>query len=198
MPSAPRFQAGLSTAPSRAFAGKCFRVVDLEAYAKSATPALLFDLGPEISKDGQRFSPPGDTRGLYVSNELVTAGSEFADGRTEWLKGTCSKHATFDISVQLGSVLDLTDAATRRHLKTSLQEMKSAWLGFSTLNGGAWPPTWSLGHAAFSSARFDGILFPSSKNTSGTCLLIFTERLVPGITHLIIHEADGSEWERLP
>lgn len=198
MPPAPRFQAELQTAPSRAFAQKCFRVVELEAYSQSKTPRLLFDLGPKISKDGQRFSPPGDHRGLYVSTELLTAGSEFADGKANWLAGGCAKHVVFDISVNLASVLDLTRAATRRCLKTSKNEVQSAWLGYSALNGGAWPPTWSLGHEASASRRFDGILFPSTKNKSGTCLLILTEHLAIGKTHVIIHKSDGSEWERLP
>jgi hypothetical protein len=198
MPPVPRFQTELQTAPNRAFAAKCFRVVELEAYVKAGTPSLLFDLGPKISKDGQRFSPPGDHRGLYVSTELLTAGSEFADGKTAWREGGCAKHVTFDIDVKLDSVLDLTDAATRRCIKTSKSEVQSAWLGYTSLNGGAWPPTWSLGHEAFASGRYDGILFRSTKIKTGTCLLIFTERLAIGKTHLSIQKTDGSEWERLP
>ena len=64
MPAIPRFQAELANCPGSPFSGKCFRVVDLETFLKNETPTLLFDLGPKIGKSGQRFSPPGDHRGL--------------------------------------------------------------------------------------------------------------------------------------
>ena len=118
MPTAPRFQAELAACPVAPFAARCFRVVELEAYAKAPTPTLLFDLGPKIAKGGQRFSPPNDHRGLYVSTELITAGSEFSGGRSKWEAGDCAKHVTFDMAVALESVLDLTSAPVRRILHT--------------------------------------------------------------------------------
>jgi len=136
MPGTLRFQAELPHAAARAFSGNCFRVVDLEAFLRTKTPSLLFDLGPKIARNGQRFSPPNEHRGLYVSTELITAGSEFADGKAAWIAGDCAKHATFNMDVKLASVLDLTDAAVRRILKISKAEVQSAWLGFADLNGG--------------------------------------------------------------
>ena len=198
MPASTRFQEELADCPVQQFSERCFRVVDLEDYVKEPTPSLLFDLGPKISKGGLRFSPPNDHRGLYVSATLATAGSEFAQGRKAWKGGDCGKHVSFDMSVKLTSVLDLTLASIRSALKTSKAEIMSQWKEFSTLNHGAWPPTWILGHHAYASGRFDGILFPSNRDPSGTCLLIFTERLVAGVTHVIIHRADGTHWEQLP
>jgi RES domain-containing protein len=133
-----------------------------------------------------------------VSTGLVTAGSEYADGKAAWIAGDCAKHVTFDMDVKLASVLDLTDATVRRALKTSKAEIQSAWLGYADLNGGTWPPTWDLGHAVFDSGAYDGILFPSTKNSSGSCILVFTERMVAGKTDVVIYKQDGSEWERLP
>jgi RES domain-containing protein len=198
MPAIPRFQAELATCPGRAFSGKCFRVVDLETFLKNETPTLLFDLGPKIGKGGQRFSPPGDHRGLYVSAQLATAGAEYTDGLKNWNQGKCRKHVTFDMLVRLSSVLDLTNPSIRRAIRSSKREIQSAWIGGASLNGGIQPPTWSLGHEAFASGRFDGILFPSIKHPKGTCLLIFTERLVLGIADVVIHKQNGSIWERLP
>jgi hypothetical protein len=129
MPAIPRFQTELATCPGRPFSDKCFRVVDLETFLKTKTPALLFDLGPKIGKGGQRFSPPGDHRGLYVSAQLATAGAEYADGLKNWKMGKCSKHITFDMLVRLSSALDLTDPKIRRALKSSKREIQSAWLG---------------------------------------------------------------------
>lgn len=188
----------LSECSGSQYISQCFRVVELESYLRSSTPTLLFDLGPKISKGGQRFSPPGDHRGLYVSAELPTAGAEFADGSENWSKGHCTNHIVFHMEVKLSSVLDLTDAATRRVLKISKTTVQSAWQGFVELNGGVFPPTWRLGQEVFASKRFDGILFPSTKRMNGTCVLIFTERLVKGSTGVTILKQDGSEWERLP
>jgi len=81
---------------------------------------------------------------------------------------------------------------------TSKREVQSPWEGYAALNGGFWPPTWTLGHEAFASARVDGILFPSTKNPAGICLLIFTGRLVADATHVTVHKQDGTVWERLP
>lgn len=193
-----RFFQQLDECTGSPYESRCFRVVDLESYITKPTPTLLFDLGPKISKGGQRFSPSGDYRGLYVSAELFTAGAEFADGAEDWIRGNCTKHVVFDMEVRLSSVLDLTDVPIRRTLKTSKAIIQSAWESFVELNGGEWPPTWNLGQEVFESGRFDGILFPSTKKGTGTCVLIFTERLVKGTTGVSILKQDGSVWERLP
>lgn len=198
MAAPPPFQAELAACSPLPFSSRCFRVVELESYVNAPTPSLLFDLGPKISKGGQRFSPPGDHRGLYVSTELITAGSEFASNKKAWRTGQCSKHAVFDIAVNLTSILDLTLSSVRRILKISKAQVLSPWNGFSTLHGGEWPVTWTLGHYAFASGRFDGILFPSNRDSTGACLLVFTERLVKGTTYVVINKTDGSEWESLP
>lgn len=198
MTASERFHSELKDAPVIPFQGECFRVFELEAYLTEKDPRLLFDLGPKISRGGQRFSPPDDHCGLYVATKLVTAGSEFADGKSNWENGPQGCHVTIKISAKLKRVLDLRSAAVLRHLKTTSSEVKSAWEGFADLNGGQWPPTWNLGHEAFASGRFDGVLFPSVKDPTGTCLLIFTERLIAGETEVIIYRKNGTEWEKLP
>lgn len=198
MPAHSRFTEELELCPTKAFLGKCYRVVTLEDFLDPPSPRLLFDLGPKIGRGGLRFSPPGNHRGLYVATSLQAAGAEYAGSSLAWKTGACAKHITFDISVSLASVLDLTDAGTRRILRTSKTEMLSPWKGYAALNAGAWPATWLLGQAAFTSGRFDGIHFLSNRHPTGTCLLIFTERLVAGISHVSIRKQDGSVWERLP
>lgn len=200
MPAPSRFQAALADCPGIPLAVRCFRVVALSDLLKTGTtPTLLFDLGPRVSRGGQRFSPPDDHRGLYVSQEANTAGAEFAHGWQAWKSGTSADHARFGIEVKLASVLDLTSAAIRRTLKTSIKELHSPWEEYAANHGGAWPATWQLGHEAFASGRFDAIRFLSYRRpAAGTCLLIFTERLVAGSNHVIMHRADGSIWERLP
>jgi hypothetical protein len=198
MSSDGRFHSAVKTAQSKPFRGNCYRVFELEAYEENSDAKLLFDLGPKISKGGQRFSPPGKHRGLYVADLPVTAGAEFADGIANWENGNCPNSVTVKIAVQLKNVLNLCDASTRRHLGISLSEVKSAWEGYAELNGGAWPPTWKLGNKVFLSKHFDGIRFPSVKYPRGSCLLVFTERLIKGETFVAILKKDGSKWERLP
>jgi len=103
------------------------------------------------------------------------------------------------MEVKLASVLDLTSAAIRGTLKTSIRELHSPWEEYAANHGGVWPATWQLGHQAFACGKFDAIRFPSYRRPEdGSCLLIFKERLVAGSTHVIIHRTDGSVWERLP
>lgn len=192
------YPAALLACMGRPFSGRCFRVVDLESYTSKSDPKLLFDLGPKIAGGGQRFSPPGEHRGLYVSTELPTAGAEFADGLDRWRNGDHAKHVAFDIDVQLNAVLDLTSVTVRRTLGISKKAVQSPWEGYAILNGGAWPTSWQLGHDVFTSGRFDGILYPSTKRTKGTCLLIFTERLKKGLTRVSILRDNGTVWEQLP
>ena len=200
MPDLPRFNAALAACSGVKLTATCFRIVPLSDLLKTGTtPTLLFDLGPKISRGGQRFSPPDDHRGLYVSQEAETAGAEFAHGTQAWQAGACTDFVRFSIEVKLGSVLDLTSADVRRTLKTSIKELHSPWEEYAANNGGAWPATWQLGHEAFASGKFDGIRFPSYRRPSaGSCLLVFTERLVAGSSHVTVHKQDGTVWERLP
>ena len=130
-----------SACSSRSFSNVCFRVVELESYINAPTPSLLFDLGPKISRGGQRFSPPGDHCGLCVSTEPLTAGAEFAGNKKAWMAGRCPKHVVFDMSVELTAILDLTYLPVRRILKISQAQILTPWNGYSILNGGAWPVT---------------------------------------------------------
>lgn len=198
MPPTRGYALALAACAGQAFSGRCFRVVGLESFTSKPDLKLLFDLGPKIAAGGQRFSPPGKHRGLYVSTELPTAGAEFADGLDRWRNGDHAKHVAFDMDVQLNTVLDLTSAAVRRTLEISKKAVQSPWEGYAILNGGAWPSTWQLGHDVFASGRFDGILYPSTKSTNGVCLLIFTERLQKGLTRVSILRDNGTLWEQLP
>jgi RES domain-containing protein len=197
MASKGQFCLALQNARGIPFKSRCSRIVSLEKYHKAAKPTLLFDAGPKTSANGQRFSPPGHHRGLYVGLDLLTAGSEFADGVKNWNIGPNEAVVTLPIHADLKSVLDLTSVTTRRHLGITLREVKSSWLGYAKLFG-QWPVTWELGCDVFDSKRFDGILFPSTRNPGGKNLLVFTERLKAIQSSAIIYRDDDTVWERLP
>lgn len=189
------FQDALQRVKAARFTGTCFRVVALESYQKSPTPRLLYDQGPK--SQGQRFSPPKDHSGLYVSTELETAGSEYAGSKRKWLRGDVPPSVTFPMEVKLKRILDLTSATVRQCLKITKAEVLSAWLGYE-LEHGKWPITWSLGSHAFKSGKFDAIRYPSVRNPGGSCLLIFTERLADLESEVTIFREDRTVWEKRP
>lgn len=181
------------------FKATCHRIVALHAYEAGSPQRLLYDLGPKLSRSGQRFSPPGDHAGLYVAVERLTAGAEFAGSVAGWNEsggGTAS--VVFKLEVKLQNVLNLADTAVLETLGITLGDVQGAWEGFAALFGKD-PFTWELGRAVFKSGRFDGILFPSTKNKpDGLCLLVFTERLMKGKSGVALLHEDGSVREQLP
>ncbi|MGV3663228.1 MAG: RES family NAD+ phosphorylase [Prosthecobacter sp.] len=193
-----RFDAALKSAPVIPVAETCHRMVALSAYEAAHPKKLLYDLGPKLSASGQRFSPPGDHAGLYVALERVTAGAEHTGSVAEWNASGGVAVVVFKFEVKLTRVLDLTDPAVLALLGITSTEVQGPWEGHRALFGKD-PLTWELGRAAHASGRFDGLLFPSTKNMpDGRCLLIFTERLVKGMSEVVLFSDDGSVRERVP
>jgi RES domain-containing protein len=198
MAAKSRFDEALQKIPGRSFEETCHRIVSLQAYEAANPKRLLYDLGPKLSASGQRFSPPGDHAGLYVAVERLTAGAESAGSVEEWNQSGGGTTVVFKVDVKLEHVLDLTDARVLKALGLTPAEVQSAWEGYHALFGTD-PVTWILGRAVFASGRFDGILFPSKKNSpAGRCLLIFTERLAKGTAEVVLFSDSGDLRERLP
>ncbi len=193
-----RFDDALEKVPVKSFEETCHRIVSLAAYEAGSPRKLLYDLGPKLSADGQRFSPPGDHAGLYVAVERVTAGAELTGSVAAWNQDGGGNSVVFKVDVKLERVLDLTDVNVLALLGITSTEVQSPWEGHLALFGKE-PVTWELGRAVFASGCFDGILFPSKKNPpDGRCLLVFTERLIKGKTEVVLFTDDGSIRERVP
>ncbi len=198
MAAKARFDEALRKIPGGIFEETCHRIVSLQAYEAANPKRLLYDLGPKLSASGQRFSPPGDHAGLYVAVERLTAGAEFTGSVEEWNRSGGGTTVVFKVDVKLQRVLDLTDATVLHALRLTPAEVQSAWEGYHALFGTD-PVTWILGRAVFASGRFDGILFPSKRNSpEGRCLLVFTEALAKGTAEVVLFSDDGSVRERLP
>lgn len=170
------------------YEGVLTRFVDSDAFEAGAKNCF-YDLGPR--QNGQRYTPKGGGRGIYMAEGIPTALGEATQNGLAALKPdkVATRHQ-FDMKVELKSILDLGDTAIRRRLKTSLKELKLPWRG-GLFPPYTWSPTWLLGHAVFESERFDGIRFPSSKVNRRYCVLILTERLGKGAMLSAHRPGDG-------
>ena len=133
---------------------------------------------------GTRYVAPGGPELLHVALDADTAHRE--------LNGVFFNHAAtplgaqqvregllrplpsviLGIHIDVAHVLDLTQTATRRHFGIrSRAEILGRW--WREPNA----PTQLLGTAVFASNRFQGILYPSARNSGHACLILFRQRL---------------------
>jgi len=189
----PEISEKLKTLEGEPWQGILTRYVDFEAYMGPSGGRLLYDEGPP--RRGQRYTPIKGAKGLYLAEGIPTAVAEYTQ---EGLKALNPKRAAtrlhLDAEVKLTSILNLGDAAIRRALKTSIEELKEPWQFVFEMTG-IWPVTWQLGDAVFSSGRFDGIRFPSSKADRHYCHLVFSERLGPD--SFVRAKGPTGKWESL-
>ncbi len=157
-------------------------------------PRPLYDLG--APRSGARFTPKGGAPALYLAEDHATALQEMLQvGAHAGLKPVFGMSALvlFQVSVQLASVLDLTDAGVPKAIRTNAKELAGPWrLPVS----GKRPPTQALGAAVATNGRFDGMLFQSTKGP-GRCLVAFTANLRPP-AFVEIRDPSSKLVERLP
>lgn len=106
--------------PTEHFRGTLFRRVSLAALQSVKPHRFLYALG--AGKEGARFTPRNGPPCLYASLEEVTAEAEckqdtFADFR----RRAAPPAVVYSLEAELKSVLDLTDAAVLKKLKTTEQ-----------------------------------------------------------------------------
>lgn len=156
-----------------------FRCVELAAFIGDGTRPIqpLYDLGPRAS--GQRYTPIGGARALYVAEHHTTSYVE-ATGMFSSIAALAQQHAQaqahYQIRIRLEGILDLTAIPNQKLLDTNVIDLTRSW---------EWPmamglpvPTQILGELAFNSGKFQAIRFPSSRITDAVNLVIFTERVV--------------------
>jgi len=83
MLAAANLTAALTGAAAQAYTRNVFRCVELNALLSYIPPQPLFDLGARIS--GQRFTPIGGPRALYVAEHPSTAYFETSQMFAEFL-----------------------------------------------------------------------------------------------------------------
>jgi RES domain-containing protein len=178
MQTGAELKSSLGSLPRVAYDDVITRLVDFEAYTSAPTPRLLFDEGPQ--EYGQRYTPIGGPRAIYGAEGTDLAEAELTGkGLSSLRPNRGATRIQLHLEVTCQAVLDLGDAAVRRVLKTSLEELRLPWRGVLGRTG-SMPPTWEIGRAAFDSGRFEGIRYPSAQVDRRYCLVLFTEHLAKG------------------
>ena len=168
-----------------------------KAPARPVKPQPLWGLGSK--RFGGRYTPKNSFETIYVAMDMVTALKEvqaiISIPSGPALTIVSAPWVTVAIQGFLSSVLDLTQTANVEVLGSSYQELTGAWLSVPDQTGEA--PTHLLGRLCHSSKRFDGILFPSSKNPGGICAAVFPDRL-RSPAYLQVFDPHGNVAQRLP
>jgi hypothetical protein len=107
--------------PASPYNRNVFRAVELAALLSASPMRPLYDLGPRNS--GQRYTPVGGPRALYVAESPTNAYFE-ATGMFTAVHALAHQNATatviLKITAQLDCVLDLTDQTIQSALQTTL------------------------------------------------------------------------------
>ena len=180
----------------QAYTRNVFRCVELDALLSFIPPQPLFDLG--AGKTGQRFTPVGGPRALYVAEHPATAyfetGQMFASVAAI-AQQQAPPTVILNLTVHIENVLDLTVHETQVGLGTTIAELTANWQWQLAI--GAVPPTHVLSEVAFASGRFQAIRYPSALQTQQSNLIIWTERLAnPSFVQVI--DPSGRFAHRLP
>jgi RES domain-containing protein len=165
-------------------------------FPAGSPPRPLWAGGAKLK--GGRFTPKGSFETLYLASDLLTLGIEmgkvFPRGGPISGAPLPSPFTTVHVAGRVRSVLDLTSAAARRKLRTTVAEITGPWRLEAN------PVTHELARAAVESRRILAILAPSAANRRhGTILALFTE-LLPLFppSHVRAEDASGRLAQRLP
>jgi RES domain-containing protein len=139
---------------------------------------------------GGRFNPPGAFEVLYVAASVDTAFAE-RDGLLLTAAGIRATRAVrsgmlLRLDCRLGAVLDTTEQRVRDRLAIGLADLLGPWLLWTP----SLAPSQAFGEAVHASRRFEGILYPSTKDPAGCCLAIFPDRLRPS-SSVTVRDPDG-------
>ena len=153
-----------------------------EVHLRSDPPQPLYYFG---SLQGRRYTPPAGPAGLYLATDPPTAFAEIRD----LLQGPGERALPLSphdpvtlvyVEVDLGGVLDLTNAEVRRRLRVSKRQILAEWepamLAYLASKG-PMPLTQRIAEAAHLTGVVSGILYPSARWEGGQCLVVFPDRV---------------------
>lgn len=182
----------LTSTPVISWNGSLYRSVDLKYLsAPHHSPRPLYSLGTPVT--GARFTPRGGPPSLYMAEETLTALAEAT--LTLTASSPMPPKVVFSAKASIDAVLDLTQGHVQHMLGTSQKELSGNWrLSNPT---GPLPPTQLLGKAVFDSGRYSAVRYSSTKHSTGSCLVIFTDRLKPP-SFVEVYDPNGHLKERIP
>ncbi|MBZ0186368.1 MAG: RES domain-containing protein [Candidatus Obscuribacterales bacterium] len=186
----------LAESAVQAYTRNVFRCVELNALLSYIPPQPLFDLGARIT--GQRFTPLGGSRALYVAEHPAMAyfeTSQMFASVAVIAQQQAPPTVILNLTVHIESVLDLTVHETQVSLGTTIAELTANWQWQLAI--GAVPPTHVLAELAFNSGRFQALRYPSALQSQQSNLIIWTERLTnPSFVQVI--DPSGRFAHRVP
>jgi RES domain-containing protein len=189
----------LSQLDNPAISGLFYRAIPNAALYSKEPPQPLWSLGPGLY--GQRFNAIGSPPALYVAEQPQTAFYE-ATGLGASLfsvnsqdRPTPAPTTVLTIKVNLEHVLDLTKASIITALGMTQSEILCPWQEFMIKDLPV--PTHILADAVYQSGRYQGIRFPSSKETGAINLMIWMDKIkTPSFVE--VHDPSGRLWQRVP
>lgn len=108
---------------------------------------------------------------------------------------------TVYVETAVSGILDLTSHRVRRAVGVTTSTITGEWrpeMDRYLAGTAPMPLTQQIGHAAHATRRVRGILFPSARWKSGTCLVVFPDRLVANSDHVLAMDSTGTYAQRLP
>jgi hypothetical protein len=205
--SAPRrLRAVLQVLPTKTIHGPWSRVIGLHLLKGSAPgaatgspPQPLWPGGAALR--GARFTPKGGFGSLYLAADPVTALHEVVSvftppGGPVFTLRT-SPWVVITVEGVLSNIVDLTDTAVQRQLKTNVAELTGDWAYTQSTVGRA--PTQVLGQAAFDCGIL-GFQYKSARNIGGgDSMVVFTDHLANNNpSYLQVFDEHHNLTQRLP
>jgi hypothetical protein len=130
-----------------------------------------------------------------MAEDNLTALAEATLSGTPVAPGHHPPKVVFSATVNLESVLDLTQGSVQTALGTSIKELQSNWRLATATD--PLPPTQLLGRLTYQGSRYMAIRYLSLKQPGGICMAIFTDRLRMPF-YVEIHDPDGNIKGRIP
>lgn len=141
------------------------------------------------TKKAYRYNPDGFST-LYVGEKESTAAGEVKQdpGLAGFDASPAGPQVIYYVSINVSSVLDVTNADVLKELDTNAAELCSPWRP-TTPNA----PTQLLGAAVHATRRFEGIRYQSAamlkEGRKDFCLVLFMDRLRPDSSVSVYDEA---------
>lgn len=199
MLSPEQLRSVLSQLDNSAINGLFYRAIPNAALYGKEPPQPLWSLGPGLH--GQRFGPIGGPPALYVAEQPQTAFYE-ATGLAASLfsvnpedRPTPAPTTVLTIKINLENILDLTKDGIIAALGMTQNEILCPWQELMIKDLPV--PTHILADAVYQGHRYQGIRFPSSKETEAINLMIWTDKIkTPSFVE--VHDPTGRLWQRIP
>lgn len=192
----PGIIAGL---PTLKYKQTCYRLVDFAVLTGYDPMMPLFTLGPGTK--GQRYTPKGGPKALYVAEDIVTAEAEYHRVERAVLATDASyklhSNPTVQLTIQvnLEQVLDIATPDVQAALGTTIDELTGPWR--KQMIKKLHCPTHILAEAVYANGKIQAVRYPSARGSDFANLIIWEERVhLPSFVS--VKDSTGTLSARIP